>query len=71
MCCGQKRDAMRADGTLDSTAVKLRHNGQFSVQVRGAVTGRVYQFPKQNPVQPVDPRDAAALMQTRMFRQVR
>ena len=35
------------------------------------ITGRVYQFPKQDPVQPVDPRDAAALMQTRMFRQVR
>jgi hypothetical protein len=76
MCCGQKRGAMKADGSLntngasDPGSIKLHYRGQYSVQIRGAVTGRVYQFPKSNPVQMVDARDAASLMQTRMFRQV-
>ena len=70
MCCGQKRSAMKSEVTPDSTAIKLLYRGQYSVQIRGSVTGRVYQFPKSEPVQLVDARDATALMQTRMFRQV-
>jgi hypothetical protein len=70
MCCGQKRGAMKSEVTPDPTAIKLLYRGQYSVQVRGSVTGRIYQFPKSNPVQLVDARDATALMQTRMFRQV-
>ncbi len=70
MCCGEKRNEMKAEGNSDSNAVKLLYRGQFSVQIRGAVTGKSYQFPKSSPIQFVDPRDAASLMQTRMFRQV-
>ena len=70
MCCGEKRSAMKADGSSDINAVKLLYCGKYSVQIRGAVTGRSYQFPKSSPIQQVDPRDAASMMQTRMFRQV-
>ena len=70
MCCGQKRSAMKSESTPDPNAIKLLYRGQYSVQIRGSVTGRVYQFPKSEPVQLVDARDATALMQTRMFRQV-
>ena len=61
---------MKSESTPDPNAIKLLYRGQYSVQIRGSVTGRVYQFPKSEPVQLVDARDATALMQTRMFRQV-
>jgi hypothetical protein len=61
---------MKSESTPDPNAIKLLYRGQHSVQIRGSVTGRAYQFPKSNPVQHVDARDAASLMQTKMFRQV-
>jgi hypothetical protein len=71
MCCGQKRSALKADGTQNSIIVKLLYCGQSSAQIRGAVTGQLYQFSRPHPIQPVDPRDASSMMQTRMFKQVR
>jgi len=52
---------------VDFGAVKMIYRGNGSAQIRGRVTGQVYQFPSQQPVQPVDPRDAVELIRTRLF----
>ena len=71
MCCGQKRSTLMATGEAGPVVVKLHYcGGSSSTQLRGAVTGQLYQFSRPHPVQAVDWRDAALLMQTRMFRQV-
>lgn len=71
MCCGQKRSALKVNGAADMSAVKMLYRGNGSAQIRGQVTGQVYQFPRQQPVQVVDPRDVGALIRTRLFTQVR
>ena len=71
MCCGQQRIALKADGTSSPGTVSLLYYGQFPLHLRGSVTGRTYQFSRVTPVQPVDPRDAASMLQTRLFRQAR
>jgi len=71
MCCGQKRSALIESRKTDPAIVRLHYcGGLSSAQLRGAVTGQLYQFSRPHPVQAVDWRDAALLMQTRMFRQV-
>ena len=47
--------------------VKMLYRGNGSARIRGRVTGRLYQFPRQEPVQAVDPRDAVTLIRTRLF----
>ncbi len=49
-------------------AVALRYLERSPVLVQGPATGRQYRFSADNPVQPVDGRDAAALVRTRFFR---
>jgi hypothetical protein len=72
MCCGQKRIALMADGTSQPTgSISLHYYGQSPVHLRGSVTGQKYQFSRVSPVQRVDPRDAASMLQTRLFRQTR
>jgi hypothetical protein len=71
MCCGQKRGALKVVGAADLGAVKMLYRGNGSAQIRGQVTGQVYQFPRQQPVQVVDSRDVGALIRTRLFTQVR
>jgi hypothetical protein len=66
MCCGQERSASPVE-TPDSAAVKMLYRGNGSAQIRGPVTGQIYQFPRQQPVQDVDPRDAGSLIRTRLF----
>jgi hypothetical protein len=68
MCCGQKRSALKANGTAQNSVLNLRYSGQPQVYVRGAVTGNVYPFSPVQPVQPVDPRDAQFLLASRLFR---
>ena len=51
----------------DFGSVKLLYRGNGSAQIRGRVTGHVYQFPRQEPVQAVDPRDAVMFIRTRLF----
>src|SRR5262245_9903840 len=53
---------------LDDTSVYLQYRDQSQIRVRGLATGRVYQFSGKQPVQAVNERDAAALLQTRLFR---
>ncbi len=71
MCCGDKRDEMKSKGSANENAVKLHYRGNGSAQIRGPVTGQIYQFPRHNPVQAVDPRDVSALIRTRLFAQVK
>jgi hypothetical protein len=71
MCCGQKRSALKVIGAADIGTVKMLYRGNGSAQIRGQVTGQVYQFPRQQPVQKVDPRDIPALVRTRLFTHVR
>ena len=52
----------------NQTSVYLQYREQSPIRVRGLATGRVYQFSGKQPVQAVDERDAAALLQTRLFR---
>jgi hypothetical protein len=51
--------------------VRLFYRGNGSAQIRGPVTGRVYQFPRHNPVQMVDSRDVSGLIRTRLFAHVK
>jgi hypothetical protein len=46
----------------------LRYVGGSAIQIRGPVTGRLYEFSCSASVQVVDPRDAADLLATSMFR---
>lgn len=55
---------------LNDRSVYLQYREQSPIQVRGLATGRVYQFSDKQPVHAVDERDAAALLQTRLFRRV-
>jgi hypothetical protein len=71
MCCGQKRSALSPDGTSAASAVKMFYCGNGSAQIRGPVTGQIYQFARTQPVQAVDPRDVGLLVRTRLFTQVR
>lgn len=51
-----------------SSSVTLRYLESSPILVRGPATGRQYQFSGTRPVQPVDARDAEALLRTRFFR---
>jgi hypothetical protein len=50
--------------------VNMLYRGHGSAQIRGQVTGQIYQFPRQQPVQAIDPRDVPAMIRTRLFTQV-
>jgi hypothetical protein len=52
----------------DRSTVNLRYTEQASIQVRGLISGRMYRFSGSQPLQAVDVRDSAALLQTRFFR---
>jgi hypothetical protein len=49
----------------------LMYYGYASVSVRGPVSGRLYQFSRQQPVQAVDARDALSILKTRLFRRIK
>jgi hypothetical protein len=45
--------------------------GYAQVSVRGPVSGYLYQFSRQQPVQAVDARDAVSMLKTRLFRRIK
>jgi hypothetical protein len=47
--------------------VALQYTENSAIVVEGAVTHRRYEFSAQQPVQIIDARDAATLLQTRFF----
>ena len=57
----------KTDEFINFGAVKMIYRGNGSAQIRGRVTGQIYQFPRQEPVASVDPRDAVGLIRTRLF----
>ncbi len=71
MCSCQKRTPMTAGKTSDGAEVQLYYNGQPSIRVRGNATGRLYPFSAERPIQSVDGRDVAPLLQSRVFRPVK
>jgi len=64
---GQERVSVKPHQCVNFGAVKMIYRGNGSAQIRGRVTGQVYQFPREQPVQAVDPRDAVELIRTRLF----
>jgi len=46
----------------------VRYVEQSPIRVQGLQSGRSYEFSGQKSIQPVDARDAAALLNTRFFR---
>jgi len=50
--------------------VRLQYKEHSPIQVRGLATGRVYRFSGSQPLQEVDERDAASLLQTPFFRRI-
>jgi hypothetical protein len=67
MRSGQGSMALKDNRIGDFGVVKMLYRGNGSAQIRGRVTGRMYDFPPQEPVQSVDPRDAVILIRTRLF----
>ena len=63
----QEEGALHPGKVVEFGAVKMEYRGNGSAQIRGRVTGQIYQFPRQQPVQAVDPRDAVGLIHTRLF----
>lgn len=63
----QERANLTPDEFVNFGAVKMIYRGNGSARIRGRVTGQIYQFPRQEPVQAVDPRDAVGLIRTRLF----
>jgi hypothetical protein len=53
------------------TEQRLLYYGTARMSVRGPVTGTLYQFSRQQPIQTVDPRDAVSMLKTRLFRRIR
>jgi len=73
-CCGQGRAAVRAQGAGAPTGrgpsppagAALRYTGAQRVRVRGAVTGRVYEFTGGAPLV-VAASDVPTLVRTGLF----
>lgn len=64
---GREQVAVKQSKFVNFGSVQMVYRGNGSAQIRGRVTGHVYQFPRQQPVQAVDPRDAVELIRTRLF----
>jgi len=64
----KERTPMRNAG---NASFSLMYYGYASVSVRGPVSGQLYQFSRQQPVQAVDARDALSLLKTRLFRRIK
>ena len=52
---------------LSQPTINLMYRGETAMQIRGVVTGKIYQFSPVCPVQPIDRRDAAFITQTRLL----
>ena len=71
MCCGQVSSTTQAKAVAEGSVVNLYYFGQTHIQLRGAVSGQIYQFSRSAPIQPVDSRDVFPMLQTRLFRRTR
>jgi len=71
MCCGQEQSPLRTGGEPQQAELSLHYFGYSPMNIRGPVTGQLYQFSKLQPVQAVDARDAASILRTRLFGRAR
>jgi hypothetical protein len=71
MCRGQQRSALKADETAPNAALNLYYSGHVPVHIRGSITGHIYPFSHQQPMQAVDSRDAVFLLASPLFRLTR
>jgi hypothetical protein len=78
MCLDEQEALSEGDSFDRNTNAEFRaadqhllYYGAERVSVRGPVTGRLYQFSRQQPLQTVDPRDAVSMLKTRLFRRIR
>jgi hypothetical protein len=69
-CCSESkpRTVIRQEDLDRGLAFEIEYAGGRTMRVAGAVTGRAYLFSGQARFQPVDPRDATALLRDRRFR---
>jgi hypothetical protein len=68
-CCAQPERAVIRQEEIDrGLAFEIEYAGGRTVTIVGAITGRRYTFSGLDRLQPVDPRDAAALLRERVFR---
>jgi hypothetical protein len=78
MCVREREDLKESDplsqpanAASRPTDQLLLYYGTTRVSVRGPVTGTLYLFSRQQPIQTVDPRDAVSMLKTRLFRRIR
>lgn len=68
-CCRETgRAVIRQDEIERGLEFEVEYAGGRTINVVGAVTGRVYTFSGLERLQRVEPRDAAALLRHRLFR---
>ncbi|MEY8689480.1 MAG: hypothetical protein AB9M53_06325 [Leptothrix sp. (in: b-proteobacteria)] len=66
---GEYATTARSAAGRRADSVRLRYTMTLPITIRGSASGREYQFSSGQSIQTVDPRDAAELLQSRMFRQ--
>ena len=54
--------------SMRQSMISVRYVENSPIRVRGLVSGMSYEFSGSRPVQQVDSRDAASLLNTRLFR---
>ena len=71
MFFGRRRNDLRALEASNRNHVKLMYYGYSAVNIRGSITGQLYQFSRLIPIKPVDARDAESILTTHLFRRTR
>jgi len=70
-CCGKTSEGRIAISQRDidnGMAFEIEYTGGRTIQVSGPATGKRYVFSGLQRTQPVDPRDAMAILRDRHFR---
>jgi hypothetical protein len=68
MNLGQERNDSRASESTYRFAVELMYSGFTSVNIRGPVSGQIYQFSRLQSVRCVNADDAISILKTGLFR---
>ena len=71
MFFGRRRNDLRALEASNRNDVKLMYYGYSAVNIRGSITGQLYQFSRLIPIKLVDARDAESILTTHLFRLTR
>jgi len=59
--------SLRLSASMSGREVVIKYLGNVHIRVQGRATSRIYEFSVQRPINPVDARDAHALLKTRFF----